>query len=206
MSKVQRARDRRAAAQRAEAERRSRLRRNLWLAFAVVLAAVAMVAVGLATLIGQDDEGEPGAVRGVQTFQGLDRGHVQTRVDYAQTPPVGGDHFPVWQNCGFYDAPVPSGTGVHSLEHGALWITYRPGLPADQVAALRSLAGSQSFVLASPLRDLPAPVVASAWGVQLPLDDADDPRLDEFVRAYRMGPQTPEPGAPCTGGFGRPAA
>ncbi|MPZ29305.1 MAG: DUF3105 domain-containing protein, partial [Micromonosporaceae bacterium] len=49
-----------------------------------------------------------------------------------------------------------------------------------------------------------APVVASAWGKQLPLDSADDPRLKEFVRTFAQGPQTPEPGAPCTGGAGEP--
>jgi hypothetical protein len=31
------------------------------------------------------------------------------------------------------------------------------------------------------------------------LKSVDDPRLQEFIVAYRKGPQTPEPGAPCTG-------
>jgi hypothetical protein len=59
-------------------------------------------------------------------------------------------------------------------------------------------------VLVSPYPDLPAPVVASAWGKQLQLDSANDPRLEQFVSAFREGPQTPEPGAPCTGGTGNP--
>jgi hypothetical protein len=44
-------------------------------------------------------------------------------VNYPQTPPVGGPHNPTWQTCAFYDKPVPSETAVHSLEHGAIWIT-----------------------------------------------------------------------------------
>jgi hypothetical protein len=48
-------------------------------------------------------------------------------------------------------------------------------------------------------------VVASAWGKQLRLEGADDPDLEQFVRAYQRGPQTPEPGAACTGGVGEPA-
>jgi hypothetical protein len=32
----------------------------------------------------------------------------------------------------------------------------------------------------------------------------DDPDLERFVRAYKQGPQTPEPGAACTGGLGDP--
>jgi Protein of unknown function (DUF3105) len=126
-------------------------------------------------------------------------------VDYAQTPPVGGEHNPVWQNCGFYDEPVANENAVHSLEHGAVWITYSPDLPQDQVDVLRDLAHSQTYVLVSPYPDLPSNVVASAWGKQLSLQSADDPDLERFVRAYRQGPQTPEPGAVCTGGIGQPS-
>jgi hypothetical protein len=132
----------------------------------------------------------------------------------ARTPPEGvetfevasGEHVPVWQNCGFYEEPVRSENAVHSLEHGAVWITYRPDLPQEQVERLRELASNESFVLASPYPDLPAPVVASAWGKQLMLDSADDPRLERFVSAFQQGPQTPEPGAVCTGGVGEPAS
>jgi hypothetical protein len=109
----------------------------------------------------------------------------------------------VWHNCGFFDAPIQDELGVHTMEHGAVWITYQPGLLADHRDTLRSLAGP-TFVLVTPHADLPSPVVATAWGVQLPLESLDDPRLQQFIRAYRNGPQTPEPGAPCTGGIGNP--
>jgi hypothetical protein len=33
---------------------------------------------------------------------------------------------------------------------------------------------------------------------------ADDPDLERFVRVLRCGPQTPEPGAACTGGVEEP--
>jgi hypothetical protein len=141
---------------------------------------------------------------GTETFDAPERSHVWTPVVFAQAPPVGGNHAPIWQNCGFYDTAVLNETAVHSLEHGAVWITYRPDLPVAQIDALRRLARGQSYVLVSPFDDLPAPVVASAWGRQLRLDSADDPRLDQFVRAFRLGRQAPEPGAPCTGGIGEP--
>ncbi len=131
--------------------------------------------------------------------------HTDGVVDYAQTPPAGGEHNPVWQNCGFYGEPVANENAVHSLEHGAVWITYSPDLPQDQVDQLRDLAHSQTYILVSPYPDLPSPVVASAWGKQLRLESAGDPDLERFVRAYRQGPQTPEPGAVCTGGIGQPS-
>jgi hypothetical protein len=40
----------------------------------------------------------------------------------------------------------------------------------------------------------------SAWGLQLGVDDVSDERIDEFLIAYRQGPQTPEPGATCEAG------
>ena len=134
----------------------------------------------------------------LRRFDGLRRNHVTTPVDYPQTPPVGGDHSPFPQTCGAYDQPVPDEQAVHSMEHGAVWITHRPDLPGPQVDSLRSYA-RQSHVLVSPYLGLPAPVVASAWGLQLRLESAEDPRLASFVTSYRQGPQTPEPGASCTG-------
>ncbi len=126
--------------------------------------------------------------------------HTTANVGYKQSPPVGGPHNPVWQNCGFYDKPVRDENAVHSLEHGAVWITYSPDLPKDQVTGLRDIAQSQTYILLSPYPGLESPVVASAWGRQVSLDGADDPELERFIKAYRLGPQTPEPGAVCTGG------
>jgi len=141
---------------------------------------------------------------GVQNFDITSRDHVQGVVSYEQSVPVGGPHNPVWQNCGFYSSPVQNENAVHSMEHGAVWITYQPDLPSDQVDVLRNLAHDNTYVLVSPYPDSPAPVVASAWGKQLELDSANDPRLQQFVSAFREGPQAPERSATCTGGTGEP--
>jgi hypothetical protein len=131
--------------------------------------------------------------------------HTEADVNYAQTPPAGGPHNPVWQNCGFYTEPVRDENAVHSLEHGAVWITYLPSLPQGEVDKLRDLARSNSYVLVSPYPRQNSPVVATAWGKQLALQSADDPELERFIGAYEQGPQTPEPGAACSGGTGNPA-
>jgi len=142
------------------------------------------------------------ALAELETFDDLSTEHVEGSVDYEQSPPVGGAHLARWLACDVYDEPVPAEAAVHSMEHGAVWVTYRPGLPADDVAALAELASvDEEYVLVSPFEDLPAPVVASSWGVQLQADGADDPRLRAFVEAFAGGDQGGEPGAPCrTGG------
>ena len=156
---------------------------------------------------GQRQESEP--PEGVEEFDVGPAGkHTQDPVDYEQDPPVGGEHNPVWQNAGFYQEPVRNENAVHTLEHGAVWITYSPDLPQDQKDTIQDIVESQDCLLASPYPGLPedTPVVASAWGVQVKLGSADDPNLERFIRSYRKGPQTPEPGAACTGGTSDTAA
>lgn len=145
-------------------------------------------------------------ITGVQSYAEPGAGHVTEPVTYDVIPPIGGPHFAEWQNCGIYSQPVRNENAVHSLEHGAVWITYRPDLPADQVDRLRSLVRGRSYALLSPYPDLPAPVVASAWGLQLRVESASDERLSRFLVKYMQGPQTPEPGAVCYAGVGQPIA
>jgi hypothetical protein len=167
----------------------------------------AVLALGVVLVVISSGPPEPDLEpAGVQTIEVASASHVETAVAYEQTPPVGGDHFPppAWQNCGFYSEPIASESAVHSLEHGAVWITHRPDLPEDQIGALRDRT-ARSYVLVSPWEgELPAPVVASAWGKQLPLQSATDPALAQFIEFYAQGPQTPEPGAACSGGVGNP--
>lgn len=138
---------------------------------------------------------------GVQSITGLSRNHTSNHVAYAQNPPVGGDHAPQFINCGTYTHPVNTWEAVHSLEHGAVWVTYRPDLPQQQIDAIAKEAASHQYELLSPYPDLPSPVVASAWGEQLRMENANDRRLPVFLQRYLQGPQTPEPGASCSGGI-----
>lgn len=131
----------------------------------------------------------------------LDPTHLEGPITYQVLPPVGGPHNPVWQNCqgDVYDAQVPNEHAVHSLEHGAVWITYHPSLPVDQVAALADRVRGNDKMFMSPFPDLDAPISLQAWGYQLKLDWADDPRVDEFIRTLRIN-AGPEPQASCSGG------
>lgn len=139
-------------------------------------------------------------IGGVIAYPNQARDHSTAPQVYAVTPPVGGVHTASWQNCGLYLRPVRNEPAVHSLEHGAVWITYRPDLTRDALAVIQSAAAGRPYVLISPYPGLPTPLVASAWGLQLRLTDPADPRLVQFIAEYMQGPQTPEPGAPCAGG------
>ncbi|GEN81379.1 DUF3105 domain-containing protein [Actinotalea fermentans] len=211
---------RRAAVEALRAEQaRAERRRTRILLVTVVLVVLALAIPVALVLVRETREQERLAAAAEEPIEGEEQvevdsaGHVTEDVPYeppapvaegTRLPPVGGDHDPTPQNCGFYDQPVRDEHAVHSLEHGAVWLAYHPDAAEGDVDRLREIAQTTPYVLASPYEDLAAPVVATAWGVQLELDTTDDERLDAFLARYVQGEQTPEPGAACSGGVGAP--
>lgn len=129
---------------------------------------------------------------------------IDDKVSYKVNPPDGGEHNGLWQNCGVYTQPIQDGKAVHSLEHGAVWITYQPSLPAAQIAALaKDYVDGQDYMMISP-HEQANPITVSAWGRQVDVTDPSDPRIKTFIDGYRNGPSTPERGALCNNGVGSP--
>ena len=120
---------------------------------------------------------------------------------YPVSPPVGGTHNPVWQNCmgDVYTAPIPKENAVHSLEHGAVWVTYKPGLAAADIDKLKTKVEGKEYMFMSPYAGLDKNISLQTWGFQLKLDSAGDPRIDEFIKAVRQNASM-EPGAACSSG------
>ncbi|MDQ1175555.1 hypothetical protein QE416_000291 [Microbacterium sp. SORGH_AS 421] len=142
-------------------------------------------------------------ISGVQTFENRSD-HVQGAVTYEQNPPAGGPHNPIWLNCGIYTEPQQNENAVHSMEHGAVWITYDPER-VDQagIDALKAVMPS-SYALLSPYPGMDTPVAVSAWNHQLKLDDPTDPRIAEFFTEFWRSQNAPEPNAACSGGVNGP--
>jgi hypothetical protein len=152
---------------------------------------------------GEDPHTDNPALKAVQTFDYVGAQHTTDPVTYAQTPPAGGPHDPVWQDCGDYPQPLRNENVVHSLEHGTVWVTYRPDLAPADVAKLQSAldAVKDGKTILSPYPDLPAPAVITVWNAQLDLKGADDPRLATFISVYGDGHTAPEAAvASCAGG------
>jgi hypothetical protein len=142
----------------------------------------------------------PEGIDGVVAYRIDSHNHTEENLEYDHRPPAGGDHNPVPATCGFYATdPPPDEFMVHDIEHGAIWIAYRPDLPDDQRDVLRDLVAEQAKVAATPYQGLDSPLVVTAWGRQLALDSAEDPRLMQFIDTYRNSPNALEPSAPCQG-------
>ena len=203
--------ERNAPAEKVRAEQARKDRRGRTLMVVATAAVVAVIAGGTVWAVRQSNGATSGtasgtaSVAGLRAFTNLARDHVNGLVRYPQSPPVGGAHSPVWQNCGWYDTPVANENAVHSLEHAAVWVTYRPELSSADKAKLKAELSGRQYVLASAYPGLAAPVVATAWGYQVALTGVDDPRLAQFVTQFANSPTAPEPGGECTGGLGNPA-
>ncbi|MCF3137256.1 DUF3105 domain-containing protein [Streptomyces olivochromogenes] len=198
----------------------ARERRNRFLAVAASVVVVAGLVVGGVVLVNsQKDKGADKADTasdaknsghfvmgndGVQTWKGtLGRTHVTSAVRYPMEPPVGGNHNPVWQNCNgdVYTKAVKNENAVHSMEHGAVWVTYNSKASKQDVEALAAKVKKTPYTLMSPDDDQKDPIVLSAWAHQRTVTGAKDPNVDKFFAEFVQGKQTPEPGAACTNGL-----
>jgi Protein of unknown function (DUF3105) len=144
----------------------------------------------------------PEQIEGVRTKEYPARAHVSgsERVNYRESPPFGGTHDAVWAACNgvVYPQAIRTENLVHSLEHGAVWIAYRPGLEQAAVDALANRVINQPYTVMSPYPGLDRPISLQAWGFQLKLDEATDPRIDQFIAVLRRNQDTtPEPDATC---------
>lgn len=169
-----------------------------------VLAVVAAIVASLVFAPKQYTAGSEGAeIEGVQIFDN-ETTHVEGTVDYEQSPPAGGPHNQYWLNCGIYTEPQQNEYAVHSLEHGAVWVTYdESALSEADLEALKSQL-PRDYIVLSPYEGIDTPIALSAWNAQLKVDSVDDPRIGEFIEEYWRSQNVPEPGAACSGAIDGP--
>jgi hypothetical protein len=142
-------------------------------------------------------------ISGLHTQHGLGRKHVAGPVGYpgqADTPPIGGNHNQTPQSCQVYTAAVANEHAVHSLEHGAVWVTYNPTkVSAAEIATLKGLVDGNPSRLLSPYPGLKSPISLQAWGEQVFVDKPSDSRVNRFLDLFTKGPQDLEPAGTCVG-------
>ena len=135
-------------------------------------------------------------------YPGLKHVNATQRVAYDRFPPAGGPHDEVWADCNgtVYSQPVRNENMVHALEHGAIWIAYNPDqVTGEALDKLRNRVAGKQYIMLSPYPNLDKPISLQSWGHQLKLDNPDDKRIDQFIRALQINPNTtPEPDATCT--------
>ena len=173
------------------------------ISIAVVIVLLAAAVIGYAVHQGsvKKASADPNKIRGIvhKTFTSGD--HKNGVISYTESPPFGGPHAPVWADCTgtVYPDQIANENAVHDLEHGAVWITYKPGLPSDQLDVLTKLVSGKQYMLLTPYAGLKTNVSLQAWGYQLFVDSANDSRVKTFIKDLVLNQKnTPELGASCT--------
>jgi len=130
-----------------------------------------------------------------QPVEILGRNHIQegtTFNGYNSNPPTSGDHYQNPAPARFYDKELPDEQLVHNLEHGHIWIAYKPGLPAEIVDGLKNFAGGN--VVVTPRSKNDTDIALAAWGrldkFNIEAGSIDQQRLKDFISRYRnRGPE-----------------
>jgi len=125
----------------------------------------------------------------IRQFPILESPHVKNgpvpQEAYNSNPPTSGPHRAVPLDWGVHDAPVPDWIAVHNLEHGGIWISYRPGLDDAALEKLKQLANHYpNAVVLSPRPKDDRPVIVASWGRIMRLDEADTDKIERFILSF----------------------
>ncbi len=112
------------------------------------------------------------------------RNHVPdgTEIQYNSNPPAAGSHYATTAHSGIYETPPPDGNLVHSLEHGAVILWYKTGLPPDDIEKLKKVyyEASGGKKIMTPRESLDVPVAISSWGRVLKLQTIEEKQIKDF--------------------------
>jgi len=131
----------------------------------------------------------------------LGREHIAVGAEhpsYNSNPPSSGWHYGETAKLGFYDLtelPPPDENLIHNLEHGEIWIVYRPTIPVNVRKMLKDEFGNESLVIITPRPANDTDIAVVAWGRvdkwNLPSAGAlDTARIKDFIVRWRnRGPE-----------------
>lgn len=133
--------------------------------------------------------------------------HGTSAADWISNPPTGGQHWDRPADNGNYDQAPADEEIVHSMEHGYVWISYRPadavprsstssaglkpGLSEDEINRLKEIVKSDDWKIILSPRDKNDSVIALAsWGRLLKMEEPDYDKIKDFIKTYRnRGPE-----------------
>ncbi len=135
-----------------------------------------------------------------QTYAIASRTHIpegsNTHPPYNSNPPSSGDHWPTPATCKVYTEEIPDEAALHSLEHGAVWISYKDKNDKDTIKRLTGLAaGGGGKILLIPRSKDDSKIAVGSWGRVMKLEKYDEQKIKDYIRYYRNA--SPEPTAGC---------
>lgn len=173
-------------------QKKKKFKKIIWWLFAVVILAAVIYAIWLWAW-SQAPQSEDFS----RQFEELPANHVQagTAVNgYNSNPPTSGPHWPNPLARGVYDEEQPDEPIVHNLEHGEIWISYHPRIPAEAVQELEKTARRYGKVIMTPRSKNDTDIALVGWGrldaFDLEGGQLDTTRVSDFIKRYsNKGPE-----------------
>ncbi|MEK7636485.1 MAG: DUF3105 domain-containing protein [Patescibacteria group bacterium] len=111
---------------------------------------------------------------------------------YNSNPPTSGPHYVEWAMDRFYERAIPDEHLVHNLEHGDIWISYKPSISDDVKKRLKKIAGSK--VVVTPREANTEDIALMAWthldSFNIENGTLDTVRIKDFIKRYKnRGPE-----------------
>ncbi len=155
---------------------------------------VVIVVVGLGYWLFTTSENKTQNLPG-QTFENQGQQHIAEgstdHPPYNSNPPTSGPHWPQPAEWGVYKTQQPDERFVHNLEHGGIWISYKPDkVDADTVARLEDFVKRFPLIVVEPRPGNDANISLAAWTHLENLDSFNERTILEFINAYHNhGPE-----------------
>lgn len=128
-------------------------------------------------------------VEGTSDLQIVGRNHIASGTagsGYNSNPPSSGPHWPSPAKNGVYDETLPDEQLIHNLEHGHVWIAYKPDVGDEVKNKLKEIVKDDDWKVVLEPRDKNETMIALvAWGRVLKLDQLDENKVKDFIRTYR---------------------
>lgn len=162
---------------------------------AVLVIGSALLALGLAifgfSFLGRRPaEGGPGESI---PDQGAQHVAIGTPFNYNSNPPTSGPHFANPAEWGVYTEEIHDQILIHNLEHGGIWVSYRPGVASRTVERLEAIAKEYGRkMIMAPRQANDTDIALAAWNHLDKFSAAEfsEERVRSFIKAYRnRGPE-----------------
>lgn len=112
--------------------------------------------------------------------------------EYSSNPPTSGPHYGQTARSGFRDKEISDQNIIHNLEHGDIWIAYKPNISEALKKELKQFSGAK--VIITPRQANDTDIALASWG-RLDTFDIEGgilpkQRIKDFIKRYlNKGPE-----------------
>ena len=137
-------------------------------------------------------------IAGTEEFTIAGREHIAEgtkSTNYNSNPPTSGSHWAAPANKGIYDQALPDERILHNLEHGYIWISYKPEISPEVINNIKNIVNEDDWkIVMAPRAENDSQINLAAWGRLLKMDEPDYQKIKDFIETYKnRGPEkTPD--------------